>query len=224
MCPVYKGGILINRVKRAFSVFAIESFVLMMLCTCTSLPESASATSEIKTKVVSQEVIESLRDTEELIREKVSIYEKAREEMAQEQESEKASEPEQVQEAEQDQTDKSEENAEESVEEEFYWDGQVITPQSGVADGPSGYETYYNLPMGGVVNIMRGLGYDEESYPYWEREDGCKMLGDYIMVAANLNVRPYGTILPCSRGMAIVCDTGDFAYGNPEQLDIAVNW
>lgn len=109
-------------------------------------------------------------------------------------------------------------------EKEFYWGGEVITPSSGVANGPSGYETYYNLPMGGVVSIMRGLGYSEAEYPYWVRDDGCKMLGDYIMVAANLDLRPYGTVLPCSRGMAIVCDTGTFAASNPYQLDIAVSW
>lgn len=117
------------------------------------------------------------------------------------------------------------ENAKKSEENEsFYWDGEVITPYSGVANGPSGFETYYNLPMGGVVDIMRNLGYSEEEYPYWVRDDGAKMLGDYIMVAANLDVRPYGTILPCSLGMAIVCDTGSFAVSNPYQLDIAVTW
>ena len=108
--------------------------------------------------------------------------------------------------------------------EAFVWDGPVITPASGVNDGPSGFETYYNLPMGGVVQIMREKGFSEEEYPYWVREDGCKMLGDYIMVAADLDLRPEGTILPCSLGMAMVCDTGDFIYSNRYQLDIAVNW
>lgn len=125
-------------------------------------------------------------------------------------------------------TAQAEKEAEESKKndqaEDFSWDGEVITPSSGVANGPSGFETYYNLPMGGVVAIMRNLGYSEEDYPYWERDDGAKMLGDYIMVAANLDIRPEGTILPCSLGMAIVCDTGTFAQSNPYQLDIAVNW
>ncbi len=71
---------------------------------------------------------------------------------------------------------------------------------------------------------MRYLGYSKEEYPYWVRSDGCKMLGDYIIVAANLDMRPRGTILPCSLGMAIVCDTGGFAKKNPYQLDIAVTW
>ena len=30
--------------------------------------------------------------------------------------------------------------------------------------------------MSYVVEIMRSIGFDAESYPYWEREDGCKML------------------------------------------------
>ena len=63
--------------------------------------------------------------------------------------------------------------------------------------------------MNGVISIMRGMGYTEEEYPYWVREDGCKMFGPYIMVAANLSIRPKGTILPCSLGTAIVVDTVD---------------
>lgn len=99
-----------------------------------------------------------------------------------------------------------------------------LTKTGGVFNGPSGKETYYNLPMGLVVQYMRDLGYSEEEYPYWEREDGCKMFGDYIMVAADLSIRPKGTILDCSLGQAIVCDTGGFAETNHEQLDIAVTW
>lgn len=99
-----------------------------------------------------------------------------------------------------------------------------LTRESGVFDGPSGRETYYNLPMGGVVDIMRGCGYSEEDYPYWVRDDGAKMLGPYVMVAASFDIRPRGTILECSLGTALVCDTGGFAYSNPYQLDIAVDW
>jgi hypothetical protein len=101
------------------------------------------------------------------------------------------------------------------------WDGPVLNRSNGSIYGPSGKETYYNLPMGGVVSIMRGMGnYDE----YWVRDDGCKMLGDYIMCAANLSVHPRGSLVECSLGLCIVCDTGTFAAGNPNQLDIAVNW
>lgn len=99
-----------------------------------------------------------------------------------------------------------------------------ITQRGGVYYGPSGRETYYNLPMDGVVELMRDLGYSEEEYPYWVREDGVKMFGDYIMVAANLETRPKGTILDCSLGKAMVCDTGTFVETYPGQLDIAVDW
>lgn len=101
------------------------------------------------------------------------------------------------------------------------WNGEVLNPSNGVVYGPSGKETYYNLDMSGIVSIMRSMGNTDE---YWIREDGCKMLGDYIMCAANLNVRPRGSLVESSLGMCIVCDTGGFAYSDPYQLDIAVNW
>ena len=99
-----------------------------------------------------------------------------------------------------------------------------LTMQSGTFQGPSGKETYYNLDMSGCIDIMRGMGYSEEEYPYWIRDDGVKMFGPYVMVAAELSSRPKGTILECSLGTAIVVDTGTFAYSNPTQLDIAVAW
>ncbi len=112
----------------------------------------------------------------------------------------------------------------EKVTADLIWNGPVLAVGIGTVMGPTGKETYYNQPMQGVVRIMRGIGFDEEAYPYWEREDGVKMLGDYVMVAANLDRHPRGSLVPCSRGMAIVCDTGEFAVNNPEQLDVAVNW
>ena len=102
--------------------------------------------------------------------------------------------------------------------------GGHLTASAGVFQGPSGKETWYNLPMVGVIEIMREMGYSEEDYPYSIRDDGCKMLGDYIMVAANLDIRPRGTIVHTSLGLGIVCDTGDFAKENETQIDIATNW
>ncbi|MBR0474400.1 MAG: hypothetical protein IJJ19_05320 [Erysipelotrichaceae bacterium] len=101
------------------------------------------------------------------------------------------------------------------------WDGTVLTPRLGTIYGPSGKETYYNLPMGGVVAIMRRMGNTDE---YWVREDGVKMLGDYIMVAANLEIHPRGTLVETSLGTGLVCDTGGFATNNIYQIDIAVDW
>ena len=104
---------------------------------------------------------------------------------------------------------------------ESTWDGPVLNRTNGTVMGPSGKETYYNLDMSGVISIMRGMGNTDE---YWVREDGCKMLGDYIMCAANLDVHPRGSLVESSLGTCIVCDTGGFAAANPNQLDIAVNW
>ena len=50
------------------------------------------------------------------------------------------------------------------------------------------------------------------------------MFGDYVMVAANLDIRPKGTLVETSLGTGIVCDTGGFANSNMYQLDIATTW
>lgn len=101
------------------------------------------------------------------------------------------------------------------------WTGPVLTKAGGVNYGPSGMETYYNLPMGGVVQILRTMGYDEDLFPYWVREDGVKMFGKYVMAAGNLDFYYRGQIVECSLGEAIVCDTG---YLDAGHLDIAVAW
>ena len=101
------------------------------------------------------------------------------------------------------------------------YSGTVLNKRAGTITGPSGKETYYNLNMSGVVNIMRNMGNSDK---YWVRDDGVKMLGDYVMVAANLDTHPRGSIGDSSLGKAIVCDTGTFAYSNPNQLDVAVSW
>ncbi|MCF0245529.1 MAG: hypothetical protein HUJ55_01760 [Ileibacterium sp.] len=101
------------------------------------------------------------------------------------------------------------------------WDGPVLSMSAGTIEGPSGKETYYNLPMDGVVENMRQMGNQDE---YWVREDGVKMLGEYVMVAANYSIRPKGSKIETSLGTGIVVDTGGFAAYNPTQLDIAVEW
>ena len=101
------------------------------------------------------------------------------------------------------------------------YSGAVLNSSIGTIQGPSGKETYYNLPMEGVIDIMRGIGNQDE---YWVRDDGVKMLGDYIMVAADLNIHPRGSLIETSLGMGKVCDTGEFIYANPYQIDIAVTW
>lgn len=106
----------------------------------------------------------------------------------------------------------------------FIWDGPVLTASKGVNYGPSGKETYYNLPMGGVVRIMRNMGFSESEFPYWVREDGVKMLGPYCLCACNLSVHPRGSLVETSLGKGICADTGGFAKNNPYQIDIATSW
>ena len=104
------------------------------------------------------------------------------------------------------------------------WEGPVLTKEIGGNMGPAGRETYYNLPMQGCINKMRSLGYSEEEYPYWVRDDGVKMLGRYVMIAANWKIRPLGTIIETSLGWSIVVDTGTFVEEYPYGVDIAVDW
>ena len=104
------------------------------------------------------------------------------------------------------------------------WEGSVLTKEIGGNMGPAGRETYYNLPMQGCINKMRSLGYSEEEYPYWVRDDGAKMLGRYVMIAANWKIRPLGTVIETSLGWSIVVDTGTFVEDYPYGVDIAVDW
>lgn len=102
------------------------------------------------------------------------------------------------------------------------WTGAVLSRSAGAVQGPSGKETYYNLDMSVIISIMSAYGYS--SSDYWVRDDGVKMLGSYVMCAANFTLRPRGSLVETSLGTAIVCDTGGFATGNPTQIDIATAW
>lgn len=117
------------------------------------------------------------------------------------------------------------ENTEETAGEfKSNWNGRKLSRSAGAIQGPSGRETYYNLNMSGVIRIMRSMGYSEKDYPYKVRADGVKTFGGYVMVAANLQIRPKGTLIETSLGTGIVVDTGGFAKRNRTQLDIATNW
>lgn len=108
----------------------------------------------------------------------------------------------------------------------YEYSGRVLAPGIGTVYGPTGKETYYNMDMSTLVSWARSAGYSEEDYPYWIRDDGCKMLGQYIMCAANLNHFPRYSLVESSLGTCIVVDTGDFAYWDEgwSWLDIAVTW
>ena len=102
-----------------------------------------------------------------------------------------------------------------------------LTRSSGVAWFEGHKETFYNLDMTGVINWARiRLPEDMRDWEYWIREeDGLKMYGDYVIVAADQSIHPYGSLVMTSLGVeGIVLDTGTFIYSNSEQIDIATNW
>lgn len=101
-----------------------------------------------------------------------------------------------------------------------------ITKQGGTFNGISGIESWYNLDMTGCVKIMRDLGYSEEDYPVWTRDDGVKMFGDYVMIAADTSPdkHPKGSLMETSMGTGMVVDHCVAATWGKVTLDIAVSW
>ena len=76
--------------------------------------------------------------------------------------------------------------------------------------------------MNNIVEIAQRNGVNGSDNDYWERKDGCKMYGKYIICAGAEN--RYGEIVETSRGLGIILDTGDFAKTEPNNIDLAVNW
>lgn len=89
----------------------------------------------------------------------------------------------------------------------------VLTKQGGVNIFNGRKETYYNLDMTNVVNNAHNMGIQGD---YWVRDDGVKMLGDYVMVASQ---DAKGTILETSLGVGVVVD-----YCPAGTVDVAVSW
>lgn len=99
------------------------------------------------------------------------------------------------------------------------WNGPKLTKSKGAIQGPTGKETYYNLPMKKVIDSLRVTNGITDKYRI--RNDGVKMIGPYVMVAANLKIFPKGTIVKTSLWEGIVCDTGSM---KGTHIDIATNW
>lgn len=107
----------------------------------------------------------------------------------------------------------------ENKKEKKWWEGPKLTKSKWTIKWPTGKETRYNLPMKNVVDsIRRATGIKDK---YWIRKDGVKMLGNYVIVAANLKTFPKGSIVETSLGKGLVCDTGSMKWTH---LDIATNW
>ncbi len=87
-------------------------------------------------------------------------------------------------------------------------DGTVVTRE----------ETYYDLPMSGVMRACGGGSYTI-------RSDGAKVdQNGYVLVAANLVRYPRCSVVETSLGPGKVYDTGGFAASHPEQFDLATDW
>ena len=97
----------------------------------------------------------------------------------------------------------------------------ILTATLGTVQYNGHKETYYNLPMERVTENARKNGVNGA---YWLRDDGVKMYGHYVIVAAPFDVHPYGSIVETSLGEGIVLDTGAFAVTNKNQIDIATGW
>lgn len=91
--------------------------------------------------------------------------------------------------------------------------GSRLTRSSGVNYYNGNKETYYNLNMSGVISNAQNMGIQGN---YWIRDDGVKMYGNYVIVAAQMNK---GTIISTSLGTGIVLD-----YCPSNSIDIATNW
>lgn len=86
------------------------------------------------------------------------------------------------------------------------------------ANGVAHRETYYDLPMGGVMRACGGGDYEI-------RSDGAKIDKDgYVLVAANLGNYPRCSIVDTSLGLGKVYDTGGFALRHPHGFDLATDW
>ena len=103
------------------------------------------------------------------------------------------------------------------------WSGTQLTRRLGTVEGPSGKETYYNLSMTNICeNYLPPLGITGH---YWVRSDGCKMWGNYIMLATDTYRWPKGSIYEVSLGMGIVVDHCASAQSySGRWTDIAVAW
>ncbi len=115
--------------------------------------------------------------------------------------------------------------AEEEKEEAFVLPPEALDPTLGVTWYQGHYETYYNLPMDQVVRNMADRGTEYENPEITVREDGMKLFNGLIMVAADTNRLPYGTLVETSRGPGIVVDhCASAASVDYIWYDLAVTW
>lgn len=94
----------------------------------------------------------------------------------------------------------------------------ILTAKAGKIAYNGHIETWYDKPMARVVQRAQNMGIPAE---YWEREDGCKMFGPWVIVAAHPSKVRY-TFVETSLGKGIILDYHTCEDEN--LIDIATNW
>jgi len=95
----------------------------------------------------------------------------------------------------------------------------VLTAKLGTIQYDGHKETWYNLNMKKVVaRTDKAIGMSDL---YWIRDDGVKMYGDWVIVAAHPSVTRY-SFVETSLGTGIVLDR--HTAGDPNLYDIATDW
>lgn len=94
----------------------------------------------------------------------------------------------------------------------------VLTASLGRIQFNGHTETWYNLPMQKVVQRAQNIGIPAE---YHVREDGVKMFGPWIIVAAHKSKTRY-TRIETSLGEGIILDY--HTSNDKELIDIATTW
>ena len=94
----------------------------------------------------------------------------------------------------------------------------ILTAKLGTVQFEGHKETWYNLNMRKVVQRAQNMGIPAE---YHVREDGVKMFGPWVIVAAHPSKIRY-SIVQTSLGEGIILDT--HTAKDTELIDIATAW
>lgn len=94
----------------------------------------------------------------------------------------------------------------------------VLTAGLGKVTYQGHTETWYNLNMANVVQRAQNMGIPCE---LWTRDDGVKMFGPWVIVAAHPSKIRY-TRVQTSLGEGIILDTHEMP--DEELIDIATEW
>jgi hypothetical protein len=94
----------------------------------------------------------------------------------------------------------------------------ILTAKLGTIQFEGHKETWYDLPMQKVVKSAQNIGIPCE---YWVREDGVKMFGQWVIIAAHPSKIKYSRV-QTSLGEGIILDVHE--VDDTELIDIATDW